>query len=239
MSLLSIGLAVRNEQARLESLVHETLDVVHDLVPRVELVILDNASGDATPEVAHELAMRYPQVRVVTFPLPVDRGLLWRAALAESHGETLLVRDPECQLDIHALPKLWQELPGRDAVLATAAPHRARGWVGVIQRLGQHVSHLEQGPSRHDLVLIRRRAFDAGRAAIARRGPLGVELTRYGHPWVELTLRSRSLGSIPPVPAAPSRQPGQAASTSRPDQAPGQPRRPNYLAGLKNFALGE
>jgi glycosyltransferase involved in cell wall biosynthesis len=62
---LSVLLPVRNVQATLDSHVAQILEIAGDLAERVELLILDDGSSDYTVEVAHHLAMRYPQVRVI------------------------------------------------------------------------------------------------------------------------------------------------------------------------------
>ncbi|MBX7166196.1 MAG: glycosyltransferase [Pirellulales bacterium] len=238
MPLFTICLPVRNAQATLEGLVEELIEVVHDLVPRFEIVVLDNGSTDATPEIAHELSMRYPQVRRLAFPLPVSREMTLRAAIQETRGDMLLVRDPDSQIEVHEIYKLWQEFAGRDAVLACSLLEKASGWMALIERLGQGGKRAKASGMRLDYVLIRRRAFDAFRAALTAGGPLADELRRFGHPFVELTMKSRGIGEIPELPAQSASRNSSHAGESSPPAAQ-RVRRPNYLGPIKNFALGE
>ena len=61
---LSIVLPVHNAQNTLACDVHLLLELLPDITPRFEILIVDDASSDHTEEIAHELSLQYPQVRV-------------------------------------------------------------------------------------------------------------------------------------------------------------------------------
>ena len=62
---LSILLPVHNAQATLAGDVFKMLDLLGEVARRFDLVIVNDGSTDATVEIAHELAVEYPQVRLV------------------------------------------------------------------------------------------------------------------------------------------------------------------------------
>jgi glycosyltransferase involved in cell wall biosynthesis len=65
---LGIVLPVSNAEWTLRRQVQDLLDTLPDLVSRFEILIVDDGSTDQTAEVAHELAIQYPQVRVIRQP---------------------------------------------------------------------------------------------------------------------------------------------------------------------------
>jgi dolichol-phosphate mannosyltransferase len=64
-----------------------------DMSERFEVVIIDNASSDATIEVAHDLCMLYPQIRVLRHKTPLGEDAAVRSVLAQIRGEVICVRD--------------------------------------------------------------------------------------------------------------------------------------------------
>ena len=60
---LCVIVPVRNAEASLAEQVERLLEVLPDVAGCFEIVIVDDASTDHTPEIARELALRYPQVQ--------------------------------------------------------------------------------------------------------------------------------------------------------------------------------
>jgi cellulose synthase/poly-beta-1,6-N-acetylglucosamine synthase-like glycosyltransferase len=92
---LTVLLPVQDAQATLADTVTEVLEMAADLSDRIELVIIDDGSTDATSEVADELSRRYPQVRSIRHGKPLGRDAALRAGMAKSRGEVVFVRDEE------------------------------------------------------------------------------------------------------------------------------------------------
>jgi hypothetical protein len=90
---LSVLLPVKDAQATLTASVHEILDVVADSSDRFEVLIIDDASTDATSEVAHELTHHYPQVRVVRHERSLGPEAAIRTGLQRSEGELVVMRE--------------------------------------------------------------------------------------------------------------------------------------------------
>lgn len=172
---LTILVPVCNAQATLASSVQEALEVFSELSDRLELVIVDDASDDATGEVAEELRRNYPQVRSVYHGERLGREAAIRSGLSHARGDIVLLRDDEDGMVPAEVVRWW-----RSAEEATAD----RG-SGVARRIDPP-SHSNSAPRRSARYRVLRRA--GGRVA-------------------------------PPHSAGPNR--------------------PNYLARLKAFALGE
>ena len=86
-------LPVHNAEDRLAIGVARLLDVLPDLTGRFDLLIIDDGSTDDTPEVAHDLARRFPQVGVVRHPVRLGLGEAIQTGLDHTAGEVVLVGD--------------------------------------------------------------------------------------------------------------------------------------------------
>ncbi len=91
--LLSVLLPVRDAQSTLNDTVADILEEASDFGGRFELLIIDDGSSDATNEVAHEITLHYPQVRLVRHELPLGREASIRTGLRDGRGEVVVLRD--------------------------------------------------------------------------------------------------------------------------------------------------
>ena len=109
---LSVLLPVKNAQSTLAPTVHKILDSLSEISDRIELLIIDDGSADATSEIATELTRHYPQVRVIC----QGRSLGWeeaiRTGLKESTGEVVLIREEEGGLPLDEIVKSLKASPG-------------------------------------------------------------------------------------------------------------------------------
>jgi len=227
-SSLSMILPVYNAQATLQGLIAQALEVLPDLTPRWELLVIDNGSTDATPEIAEDLTRPWPQISVVRHRQSLGRVGWQRAGVEWSRGEILLLRDVNCQLDLGGLHKLWKRIVGQDVVVARDASRE------VLGRMGARRSATLREPS---LQMIRRRALLDWATADGEE-ELQAFLTRRRISQHEVELRT--VNAVPAMhkPKAIALATGVSlASQSAPDHAT--IRQPNYLARLRAFALGE
>jgi glycosyltransferase involved in cell wall biosynthesis len=104
----SVLLPVYNAQGHLEALVGEVLEVLSELVGRFELAILDDGSTDDTAHVVHDLAARYPQIRVIRHPVRLGLAEAIQTGLDNTQGEIILVGDEDYCLDPDDLGTLWR-----------------------------------------------------------------------------------------------------------------------------------
>lgn len=104
---LSLLFVVRDQAAIIEGLIRETLAIYHTSLPHFDLVIVDHASGDDTPEILRRLSQKH----AFTFlecgrqePQPLEIGL------AACQGETVCYLDLTGKIDprlVNRLVRRW------------------------------------------------------------------------------------------------------------------------------------
>jgi hypothetical protein len=92
---LSVLLPVKNAQSTLVSTVQKILDVVSELSERIELLIIDDGSVDATSEVAKDLTLHYPQVKAICQSRSSGLEAAINTALRHSRGDISLIYEEE------------------------------------------------------------------------------------------------------------------------------------------------
>ncbi|MCA9246314.1 MAG: glycosyltransferase [Planctomycetales bacterium] len=105
---LSILLPVRNRQASLANSVRGILELAELLTEQLDLLIVDNGSTDATPEIAHDLAREFAQVGLVRFAEAQDLSTIVQAGLRHTHGEIILVHEGNGEICLSDLRNLWR-----------------------------------------------------------------------------------------------------------------------------------
>lgn len=220
---LSALVPVYNYQATVASLVSHLLEHLAELTNRFELVIIDNGSTDATPEVIADLAVIYPQTSRLVLPGHSDWASVVRSGLRHSSGEIVLYRNETCQSGMSGLSGLWQAMRLGDVAVVRS---QAAAPLGSIPPLPLE----NRSP---DWQMVRRCALD------------GWLRTRSNRDWVSfLAARGYAVQEVDGRNTSPAGNIGlklPAAETPRPAAAVGKrpTRRPNYLDRIKAFALGE
>ena len=150
---LSVLLPVRNTQSTLYAQVEQILDVLAELTPSFELIIIDDGSTDATIEIADELTRRYPQVVAVRHGISRGSAAAVQSGLQRSSGEVICVKDERGGLPLDQVPTMWRAM---DKAAAAAHPTTGRPLSGLVSAR-------------------RRRALAGGFQIIHRKaiGPLG------------------------------------------------------------------
>jgi len=124
---LSALVPVRNVQAVLEPALLRMLETLAELTRPVELFVIDDGSTDATIEVASEMTVRYPQIRVIRYGQTRGWAEAIRAGLAEATGQILFLEEPGCRLPWEELPLLWNAVLKHPVVMGRPA---GGGWTG-------------------------------------------------------------------------------------------------------------
>ena len=235
---LSVLVPVYNAQRALGPILAQLVEVLPDISPQFEMLVIDDGSTDATPEVAQEMAADYPQIGFVAHPSRLGMAAAVRTGLARSSGEMVLVRDEECRADLYDIPKLWRHANMHDIVLGRVP---SQSIAGTIPRLPINVATRTPTELRPPLQLLHRRVT-RGWLTLGGHEELLVHLARKGYPMMEVEVRDRQPMADPAMIAEKIAQrwltpvSGTAAMVQPKIM---EPRRPNYLAKLKAFALGE
>ncbi len=226
---LSVLLPVLNGQETLAAAAGEILEVLPELTPRFELVIIDDGSTDATVEIADEMARQYPQIIVVRHGKTLGAAAALRSGLKRSRGEIVFFRDENCGLAIGEIHKLWKAVAEHPLVLGRARQSSWSKW--------RHWIHPSEGAG---FKMVHRQAVEELETALSDRASIVDELLRRGYHWHEVQMRDRRHARPSRLGAArPGRRSGRALGQGQKHDKKDGPRRPNYLSKLKEFAVGE
>lgn len=170
---LSIILPVHNAQSTLAAQVARVLETAPEITCRFEVLIVDDGSTDSTAEIAHDLAVEFPQVRLVRHSLPRGLQAAARTGVAHSRGEIAFVYEGRSTLRASDLPRLWEGESGRrplreevieaqlvDGAASSASTPGAGGW---RSRVRAHQDSGRSGPPAAKITPRRRRLASTGR----------------------------------------------------------------------------
>ncbi|MCL2305355.1 MAG: glycosyltransferase family 2 protein [Planctomycetaceae bacterium] len=110
MYSLSILIPVYNEQAYLARLVERVMAAPLPDGVRKEIVLVNDASTDRTPEVIRELVAKYPEIRAFDQPYNQGKGAAIRRAIQEMTGDFALIQDADLEYDPNEYPTLLKPL---------------------------------------------------------------------------------------------------------------------------------
>jgi dolichol-phosphate mannosyltransferase len=108
-----------NEAAGIEAAVREVLATV-TAVESVEVIVVDDGSGDGTGEILDELAREHEGLRVV-HQANAGHGAALRTGIEAARGERLFLLDADRQIPLTAFPAVWSRAGGRDGAFGVRA----------------------------------------------------------------------------------------------------------------------
>jgi glycosyltransferase involved in cell wall biosynthesis len=162
---LSVFFPAYNDSGTIASLVITALQSAAKLTPDHEVIVVNDGSSDATPQILDELAKVYPKVRVITHAVNRGYGGALRSGFAGATKDLVFYTDGDAQYDPAEMELLWQAMaPGVDLVngykISRSDPlHRI-----FIGRLYHHIVRLMFGLRVRDVDcdfrMMRRSIFD-------------------------------------------------------------------------------
>jgi hypothetical protein len=217
---LSVLLPVYNAQTKLAGMVQRILEVLPELTPQFDLMIVDDGSTDATCEVAYELGNAYPQVAVVRHA----KAMGWAPSVAKwapkVSGEFLMVH---CGGEVlgHDIVGLWRLREGiAAAAKARATAARSGKSLRVDPKSGGHAKRQAGAASTQNAT---------GGLGIHARAPRSNLLLIHRQQVAEL---ERSLATLPVSNWLSSQSPARKSGS-------GLVKSPSFLSRVKAFTLGE
>ena len=162
---LSVFFPAYNDSGTIASMVIRAVQAASELTPDYEVVVVNDGSGDATPEIIDELARTYSHVRAVHHPTNRGYGGALQTGFRSATKEVIFYTDGDAQYDPAEMKDLWAQLtPETDLVngykISRSDPlHRI-----VIGRVYHHIVKLLFGLTVRDVDcdfrLMRRRIFE-------------------------------------------------------------------------------
>jgi glycosyltransferase involved in cell wall biosynthesis len=123
--VLSVIVPCHNERSTVAELLKRVLAVPI----QKEIIVVDDASTDGSPEIVEEIVRREPVVRLLRQEKNQGKGAALRRGFSEAHGEIVIVQDADLEYDPDDWPVLLQPiLEGKaDACFGSrflGGPHR-------------------------------------------------------------------------------------------------------------------
>src|SRR6476659_3973474 len=114
---LSVCFPAYNDSGTIASMVIRAVQAAAVLTPDYEVIVVNDGSGDATAQIADELARTYPQVRVVHHPKNRGYGGALQTGFRSATKEFIFYTDGDAQYDPAEVALLWRKMePGVDLV---------------------------------------------------------------------------------------------------------------------------
>ena len=131
---VSVVFPMWNEEAYVERAVNAARDVLAGTPHAFEIIIVDDASTDATPAIADRLAAEDPRVRVVHNPVNRKLGGALRAGYAAATKDLVFYTDADLPIDLEELPRAVRLLEYQQADIVAAYRHdrTSEGWLRTV-----------------------------------------------------------------------------------------------------------
>jgi glycosyltransferase involved in cell wall biosynthesis len=91
-------------------MVIRALQAASELTPDYEILVIDDGSSDATPEIADELARTYPHVKVVHHPTNRGYGGALQTGFRTASKDLIFYTDGDAQYDPGEMALLWAKM---------------------------------------------------------------------------------------------------------------------------------
>lgn len=185
---ISLVLPAYNEEDNIEEAVRLAIPPLEAISARWEIVLVDDASCDRTPEIADRLALAWPgRVHVVHHRQNQGLGGALRSGFYAARGELLAYCDSDLPFDMMALYRAYEVMQEQkaDLVAGFRFDRGSEGWHRLLYSfVYNHLVRLVFGLRVRDvnfsLKLFRRAVFDEG--GLHSRGSfIDVELLAQAH----------------------------------------------------------
>ena len=119
---LSVVIPAYNETARLEPSLRRVIAYLQKHEPGGEILVVDDGSTDATPELVRDVARDFDQLRVIELGVNRGKGAAVREGMLAARGDHVLFTDADLATPIDELAKLRASLAaGYDIAIASRA----------------------------------------------------------------------------------------------------------------------
>jgi dolichyl-phosphate beta-glucosyltransferase len=117
--MLTLALPVKDGAERLHTCLEEIANFVDTFEGTCEVIIVDDGSTDATPELMQAFANDHAYLRVLRHPINSGKGAALKTAAAASRGKYLATIDADATYTLEPLPRFIEAIrSGCDAAIA-------------------------------------------------------------------------------------------------------------------------
>jgi glycosyltransferase involved in cell wall biosynthesis len=172
---------VHNAQSILAERVCRLLELLPDIAPRFEIVVIDDGSTDHTYEIAAELADQFPQLKVLRQGRRRGVAAALELGMQQSSGDFVLVQDPAEAVSPSDLRRLWEMRLEEGLVAVRTEPKVKPIDAGLMERLIRWGRSVEQtAEASSGMQLFRRQAVKELASSPADQGNLQLSRTPGG-----------------------------------------------------------
>lgn len=123
---LSVVIPAYNEEGNVERVIPRIVETLRAMVGRFEVILVDDASTDRTPELFAEMARRYPEIRVVRNEKNLRQGASLARGFSLAKYDLVMHEAMDYPFDLEGLRLLLPKFPAADVVVASRRMHRGR-----------------------------------------------------------------------------------------------------------------
>ena len=105
---LSVFFPVYNEEANLDILLRQALEILPKVARRFEILVINDGSNDNSPAIAKRFEKKYPQIRLISHQKNLGYGEVLKTGIKESQYEWIFWMDSDLQFDLNEIPNFVQ-----------------------------------------------------------------------------------------------------------------------------------
>lgn len=113
---ISVVVPVYNEEENLPVLIPQIVEVLKPLGKTYEMIFVDDGSKDHSRRLLKEMALQYPQIRILGFRKNCGETAAGAAGIKEARGGIVITIDADLQNDPKDIPRMLDYLKGYDMV---------------------------------------------------------------------------------------------------------------------------
>lgn len=138
---ISVILPVHNAEQELVSFVNDCFETTGDIRAECEIVLIDDASTDASRDIAENLSLEYPQIKVLahSYVQGVQQSIL--NGLRQTDGNLIYIHYITCGFMFPQITLFYDAMPFTDAVLGRFLDQKD-GYVGLAMMKRQTIAIL-------------------------------------------------------------------------------------------------
>ncbi len=147
---ISVVIPVFNESGNIEPLAEQTLQIFDKIGRPAELLFVDDASDDNSPEILAAMRKKDPRVRTIVMDQRSGQSAAIWAGFCQSRGDIIATLDGDLQNDPSDLPAMIEKIGDCDVVCGWRVDRQDDAVKLISSKVGNGIRKLLLGKSIHD-----------------------------------------------------------------------------------------